>query len=283
MTEKWKTLGASLLPAFLWIFIQSMVLVSEPSLLDWELGVLGLLGMGEEGAWMFLQENQSYIIYLLMDIFTLVPAILWYRRLSVWRPGERGWGKTSHEEHLFVQLLGRLVFLLALGAFLQFFTDVLLTGVAAGFPDLMKSYGQVMESLGMDSPTVLSALYTLLLAPVTEELIFRGLTLRILERSFSFWQANLLQALYFGLIHGNLVQGIYAFGAGLIFGWLRKEEKTLVAPVICHMAVNASGLALSFMELEIWEMLLLSLEFLALTGICWKWMIKYSGKKQAGV
>lgn len=99
------------------------------------------------------------------------------------------------------------------------FTDLILTGVAAGFPELMKSYSQVMDNLGMNSPTILSALYTLLLAPATEELIFRGLTLGILERAFPFWQANLLQAACFGLIHGNPVQGIYAFGAGLILAF----------------------------------------------------------------
>ncbi len=279
MTEKWKNLGASLLPAFLWIFIQSMVLISEPSLLDWELGALGLLGMGQEEAWAFLQENQTYVVYVLMNIFTLIPASLWFRRLSVWTPG--GSSRWFLGKKIFSVLNpGRLGFLLALGGFLQFFTDLLLTGVAAGFPELMKSYSQVMESLGMDSPTFLSALYTLLLAPVTEELIFRGLTLGILERAFPFWQANLLQAAYFGLIHGNPVQGIYAFVAGLIFGLLRKRENTLAAPVICHMAVNASGLALGFAEPGLREILLLSLVFLVFTGMFWKKTEKETGKER---
>ena len=78
MTEKWKTLGASLLPVFLWIFIQSMVLVSEPSLLDWELGALRLFGMEEEETWVFLQENQTYVVYVLMNMITLIPASLWF-------------------------------------------------------------------------------------------------------------------------------------------------------------------------------------------------------------
>lgn len=140
MTEKWKTLGASLLPVFLWIFIQSMVLVSEPSLLDWELGALRLFGMEEEEAWVFLQENQTYVVYVLMNMITLIPASLWFRQLSMWTPRDsrfpvvfRG-RKSSLSWHP-----GRLVFLLALGGFLQFFTDLILTGVAAGFPELMKS------------------------------------------------------------------------------------------------------------------------------------------------
>lgn len=283
MTEKWKTLGASLLPVFLWIFIQSMVLVSEPSLLDWELGALRLFGMEEEEAWVFLQENQTYVVYVLMNMITLIPASLWFRRLSMWTPRDSSSRWFAGKKILSVLHPGRLVFLLALGGFLQFFTDLILTGVAAGFPELMKSYSQVMDNLGMNSPTILSALYTLLLAPVTEELIFRGLTLGILERAFPFWQANLLQAACFGLIHGNPVQGIYAFGAGLIFGLLKKKENTLAAPVICHMAVNASGLALGFAEPGLREILLLSLVFLALTGIFWKKNRERDGKGKSGL
>ena len=108
----------------------------------------------------------------------------------------------------------------------------------------MESYSQVLENLGMDSPTVLSLAYTVLVAPVTEELIFRGLTLRILEGAFPFWAANILQALYFGIIHGNLVQGGYAFLAGMVLGYLVKRNGTLAAGILCHFGVNLSGVLL---------------------------------------
>ena len=111
----------------------------------------------------------------------------------------------------------------------------------------MESYSQVLENLGMDSPTVLSLIYTVLVAPVTEELIFRGLTLRILEGAFSFWAANILQALYFGIIHGNLVQGSYAFLAGMILGYLVRRKGTLAAGVLCHFGVNFSGILLGLL------------------------------------
>lgn len=55
----------------------------------------------------------------------------------------------------------------------------------------------------------------------------------------------------------------------------------MAAPVICHMAVNASGLALGFAEPGLREILLLSLVFLALTGIFGRKIEKETGKERA--
>ncbi|MFQ6806449.1 MAG: lysostaphin resistance A-like protein [Lachnospiraceae bacterium] len=43
-------------------------------------------------------------------------------------------------------------------------------------------------------------------APVVEELIYRGLTLKIFQKAFPFWAANVMQAALFGLMHMNLIQ-----------------------------------------------------------------------------
>lgn len=133
------------------------------------------------------------------------------------------------------------------GLALQLLSNFLLTMIFTAFPELMESYSQVLENLGMYSPTVLSLLYTAAVAPLAEELLFRGLTLRILEEAFPFWAANLLQALYFGLIHGNLVQGGYAFGAGMLLGYLVKKKGTLAAGILCHFGVNFSGVILGLL------------------------------------
>ena len=58
---------------------------------------------------------------------------------------------------------------------------------------------------------------TVCLAPIGEELVFRGLTMKYAEKAFGrFWAANLLQAFLFGVIHMNWVQGVYAFFGGLV-------------------------------------------------------------------
>lgn len=51
--------------------------------------------------------------------------------------------------------------------------------------------------------------------------------------------ANILQAILFGLAHMNIIQGFYAFGLGLLFGYVAYRYKTIVASIILHMLYNA--------------------------------------------
>ena len=108
--------------------------------------------------------------------------------------------------------------------------------------------------------------YTMLLAPFVEELIFRGLTLKILEKSFPFWVANILQALYFGIIHGNIIQSSYAFFAGLLFGAVMYKYKSLKCVIWCHFFVNFLGTALGMFPISLWLGVVLTIVPL---GILW--------------
>ena len=58
-----------------------------------------------------------------------------------------------------------------------------------------------------------------ILAPIAEEMVFRGAILRSLLKAFSpqmHWLAIILSALLFGVVHGNLPQGCHAFAIGLL-------------------------------------------------------------------
>lgn len=114
-------------------------------------------------------------------------------------------------------------------------------------PDFMNHYTEIMENLGMGSPTLLSVIYVVAVAPVTEELLTRGLCLGILKTSFPFWAANLIQAFYFGALHMNLVQGTYAFLMGLVLGYVAHRYGTLKASIYLHFIINLSGQLLSLL------------------------------------
>ena len=60
-----------------------------------------------------------------------------------------------------------------------------------------------------DEPSLILVLYSVLIGPVCEELIFRGLTLKYAKRAMPFWVANFLQALLFGVFHMNMIQDVY--------------------------------------------------------------------------
>jgi membrane protease YdiL (CAAX protease family) len=78
--------------------------------------------------------------------------------------------------------------------------------------------------------------------PMTEELIFRGLCFAALRDRLSFLPSAFLSAALFGIYHGNLPQGVYAFIIGLAVAWLYEVTQTLLAPVILHIVANLVSL-----------------------------------------
>lgn len=110
---------------------------------------------------------------------------------------------------------------------------------------IMQSYIDLMETAGFGS-NIFSTLAAVLIAPFGEELIFRGvcyhyacrLTAGMPNRKAAFYIANTIQALAFGIFHGNLVQGIYAFLLGLLLGYLRERFGSVWASILAHMLVN---------------------------------------------
>jgi membrane protease YdiL (CAAX protease family) len=113
------------------------------------------------------------------------------------------------------------------------------------FTRLFEDYAKQLESLTSGNEIVVLSLM-ILIAPVTEELIFRGIILHKAERAVPFIGANLLQAMLFGIYHMNIVQGIYAAFIGFVLGLVYHKFKTIFAPMLLHMMINTSSLILQF-------------------------------------
>ena len=107
-----------------------------------------------------------------------------------------------------------------LGIGLQYVTTMLTDAIGVLRPDLITAYHAQMSSQGYDDLSLLLLVYSVILAPVIEETVFRGLVFRYARHAMPFWFANILQAALFGFVHMNLVQGIYAFAMGLFLGWV---------------------------------------------------------------
>lgn len=99
-----------------------------------------------------------------------------------------------------------------------------------------RSLMPMLEQVSGSSDTVSMFLYSALLAPVAEEILFRGYILRTL-RPYGRRFAILGSAFLFGLFHGNLMQAPYAFLVGLILGYVTTEYSALWA-VALHMFNN---------------------------------------------
>lgn len=79
-------------------------------------------------------------------------------------------------------------------------------------------------------------------APLSEELLFRGILFERLRVALPFFWAALGSAAFFGLVHGNWAQGIYAALMGLVLAWLYEKKGRLREPVLFHSMANLTSL-----------------------------------------
>lgn len=135
--------------------------------------------------------------------------------------------------------LKRILCIFAAGILIQLGIDMALMVILPLFPKLYESYMGVMESLGNES--VFMIICVCILAPIGEELIFRGLSFRILKKAVPWQAALIVQAVLFGIYHLNLVQGVYATVLGLCLGYLAHKYGSVIPGIFLHMVINSSS------------------------------------------
>jgi membrane protease YdiL (CAAX protease family) len=84
-----------------------------------------------------------------------------------------------------------------------------------------------------------------LLAPVGEELFFRGYLLTRLRRVWRPGPAILATAVAFGIIHGEWVHGVLAAGIGLFLGLVVERSGSLTPAIVCHAVNNTASVVLT--------------------------------------
>lgn len=116
---------------------------------------------------------------------------------------------------------------------------------ASGMISADSAAGKASEQTGGVS-ILLGILVYGILSPFIEESVFRGITFeRIQNSTASFWQATFISSLLFGLYHGNLIQGVYAFFMGILFCLFCNLTGSLPCTVILHGVINVILLILS--------------------------------------
>jgi membrane protease YdiL (CAAX protease family) len=105
---------------------------------------------------------------------------------------------------------------------------------------------------GGGSLTMISLLEYVILAPLFEELAFRGLLFAILRRKFRFLPAALISAGIFGLAHGYGVVGLISVcWSGVLWAWIYEKTGSLAPGILAH-AINNLLVCLAVMALLRW-------------------------------
>jgi hypothetical protein len=108
---------------------------------------------------------------------------------------------------------------------------------------LSESY-QEAEQLLYSGPFAIQIIGIGIIIPICEELVYRGLIYMRMRQYMNVNIAILVSAVIFGIIHGNVVQGVYGFMAGILFAYVYEQYGSLKAPILAHISANMLSLGL---------------------------------------
>lgn len=243
----------------LFIYFGSAVLASVASLIGITLNRVN----GADIVSRFFSEHINFITSLVY----LIPAAVFipWRYFAV---TEHRKGRCPQKNKLLPSPFGWAVLL---AFFMQHAVTLLMAFIAALMPKAVSEYSSMIESSGISKYSVMWFIATVVLPPLVEETVFRGLIYTYLRRTgMCFLAANLIQAVLFGVYHMNLVQGIYAAVLGFVMGYLVHRYKSLFISIAFHAAFNFFGSAGVSLELAVlpdmiyWWLIIISVPVSAL-------------------
>lgn len=144
------------------------------------------------------------------------------RRLSVCRHGLTEWVKRAFT-----------TVLLAFSASLSL--NILLT--LTGFTDSSQTYQEVADRQYGVAFGIGIVLYGLA-APLVEEVVFRGVIYNRLRRFYGSVIGMVVSGIFFGIFHGNLVQGVYGACVGILIAYVYERQGSFFFPVLFHAVAN---------------------------------------------
>ena len=119
--------------------------------------------------------------------------------------------------------------------------SILLLFLSGILSKIIPSYGDVVNQLNVASKSSLQLVIAIILIPIYEEIVFRGIIFGYLRKNFNIIVAVLVQALIFGIMHLNLVQGIYTFILGIVLALIYMYSDSILGNITVHIIFNLLG------------------------------------------
>ncbi len=184
--------------------------------------------------YMLMNDKDKYAIYVSLVSATIifVLGLLVYTKSSV-SPQKPDYKNAFRVSNLILVVMTAISSCLLL--------TVGLSAIEELIPAWFTKYDSMM-SVMIDVSSVPTIIYLIIIGPMSEEMIFRGAIFSQVNHVFSFWIANTIQALLFGIYHMNVIQGIYAFLFGLVLGYIYMKTGTIILTIATHIIFNLTSL-----------------------------------------
>ena len=137
--------------------------------------------------------------------------------------------------------------------FAALFLWVVSVFTASGIEEIFEKFNatsNVISDKGMGRTAVggvIMVVYSCIIAPVTEELFFRGMLLRVLSKANQRF-AIIATAIFFGLGHANLPQFVLAFLIGTFLGHITMKHGSIIPAVIVHIFINTMSEVVTYVS-----------------------------------
>lgn len=122
---------------------------------------------------------------------------------------------------------------------LFFLSSIVAAIVMAIFPVHAEEYQRLLELGLADMSSPLVFVIIVILAPINEECIFRGLILTKLKKNMKPSFAIILTGVLFGVFHFNLIQSLYVLPVGIALAYVAWKYQSIIPTMIMHAIYNA--------------------------------------------
>lgn len=193
--------------------------------------IISLLVVSVFSAFLFLAFGKDIpgILYVLMSLLMAIPFGVLAKNQGVFNIEYKKNEKISIAVRLSFASLGLLIAIAAsiAATFIQYFFSR--SGVELKTPGVPVSKS-TLEFL-------INSISTAIVPAITEELMFRGVILNLLNKYNSVVAVS-LSALLFAIFHGNIPQFIFALALGLYFGFVFLKTGSLGLCMFMHFVIN---------------------------------------------
>lgn len=104
-----------------------------------------------------------------------------------------------------------------------------------------KEVSSVINKFTVDQLLLYIGIYiyqSLAIAPIMEELLFRGVILKGIMNKYSMRKSIVISSILFAIIHSNLQQGVYAFISSIIFSLIYIYTDSIKFSIVAHFLNN---------------------------------------------
>lgn len=196
---------------------------------------------------------------------SLIAAVLWYY-LQYCRKNTF----TDLKESCKTIFTGRTIAGFFVGTIALFFLSGIVGNLVMElFPVKAAEYESMLEmGLGdLDSPLVLFII--VVLAPINEECIFRGLILSKLKKNMRPVFAVIITAVLFGVFHMNLIQALYVIPVGAALSYIAWKYQSVIPGIIMHALYNGMNYLVELLPQSLTDSPLFVISIMLAAGIGW--------------